>query len=79
MAACCCRGAMCYFVGVIGYNMSSVVSIIYDCKYVNLTLYVSTSPSALPRSNYGSILLPCRSCCQVRLLGNLCCRLRQYK
>lgn len=35
-------GAMCYFVGVIGYNMSSVVSIIYDCKYVNLTLYTWT-------------------------------------
>ena len=33
-------GGMCYFVGVIGYNMASIVSIIYDCIYVNLTLYV---------------------------------------
>ncbi|KAK9818817.1 hypothetical protein WJX74_005260 [Apatococcus lobatus] len=32
-------GAMCYFWAVIGYNLSSVASIIYDCRYINPVLY----------------------------------------
>ncbi|KAK9790137.1 hypothetical protein WJX73_005894 [Symbiochloris irregularis] len=32
-------GGMCYFIGVIGYNTASIVSIIAECTYVNADLY----------------------------------------
>lgn len=51
-------GAMCYFIGVIGYNLASIVSVIYDCEDVNLDLYVSVITQSWAKLMQPSCICP---------------------
>ena len=53
---------MCYFWAVIGYNLSSVASIMYDCLYINPVLYVRLQLLVLHSSGHSARRLPAAPC-----------------